>query len=299
MDIRFDGKVAVITGAGNGLGRCYALEFARRGAMVVVNDFGGSTSGEGQSTTPAQAVVDEITAWGGKAVANFGNVAEEESAVGIIETALKTFGTVDILVNNAGILRDRSFTKMTAADFDNVVKVHLYGSYYVSQAAFPVMRDKGYGRIVMTASAAGLYGNYGQTNYSSAKLGIIGLMNSLKEEGKKCDIMVNTVSPLAGSRLGANIFSPEIESILKQEYVAAAVLYLCSDQCQTTGRIISAGAGVYARNQILESRGVNFGQAGPVITPEIFASKYDEICDMKESRGFENGTEALAGWLKK
>jgi NAD(P)-dependent dehydrogenase (short-subunit alcohol dehydrogenase family) len=231
-------------------------------------------------------------------VADFGNVAEEKSAVGIIETALKTFGTVDVLVNNAGILRDKSFVKMTGQDFDDVIKVHLYGSYFVSRAAFPVMKAKGYGRIAMTTSVAGLYGNYGQANYSAAKLGIVGLMNSLKEEGKKSGIMVNTVAPLAASRLASGTFPKELEALLKPEHVAAAVLYLCSDYCQATGRVISTGAGIYARDQILESRGVNFGQTGSAVTPEMFASKFDEICDMSEPRGFENGTEAIIGLLK-
>ena len=201
-EIRFDQRVAIVTGAGGGLGRVYALEFAKRGAKVVVNDLGGARDGSGEgSQSPAQKVVEEIRAQGGEAVANYDTVATPEGGERIVKAALDAFGTVDILINNAGILRDKSLLKMEPETWQAVLDVHLNGAYHVTKPAFAVMKEKGYGRIVLTTSAAGLYGNFGQTNYSSAKMGLVGFMNTLKLEGAKYNIKVNTIAPMAAYRL--------------------------------------------------------------------------------------------------
>jgi NAD(P)-dependent dehydrogenase (short-subunit alcohol dehydrogenase family) len=224
-EIRFDDQVAVITGAGGGLGRVYALELAKRGAKIVVNDLGGSRDGSGGgSSTPAEKVVAEIKALGGEAVANYDNVATPEGGENIIKTAVDAFGKIDILINNAGILRDKSFIKMEPDNWKAVLDVHLAGAYHVSRPAFKVMRENGFGRIIMTTSAAGLYGNFGQTNYSSAKMGLVGLMNTLKLEGKKYNIKVNTVAPIAASRLTEDIMPPELFGKMKPEFVSPLVL---------------------------------------------------------------------------
>jgi len=273
MNIGFDDKVAIVTGAGNGLGRCYAIELARRGALVVVNDW---------DSPAALEVVEEIRSWGGSAVADFNSVAEESSSASIVKTALDTYGKVDILVNNAGILMDKRFSKMTAEDFDQVIKVHLYGSYFLTRAAFPLMREQGFGRIVMTTSTAGLYGNFGQANYGAAKLGIVGLMGALRDEGSRYNVLINTVAPLAATRMTIGTFPPEILAHMRTEHVAALVLYLCSEVCITTGQVISAGTGFYARDAMMEGRGYRFENAA-VITPEMIAAKYEVITDLSEA----------------
>ncbi len=298
MNIRFENKVVVITGAGRGLGKCYALEFARRGAKVVVNDLGTSDKGDGASGQSALEVVKLITNSGGEAVADFNNVADEEKAKNIIQTAVDNFGTVDILINNAGIIRDRSFGNMSKEDYDFVLKVHLYGTYFTTKAAFPVMKKNNHGRIIMTTSVAGLYGNFGQANYGSAKLGIVGLMNVLKEEGKRYNICINTIAPIADSRMGKDVLSPQISTEIKPEYVAAAVLYLCSDRCRDSGEIISAGGGYYSRVQIVEGEGFCF-ERGKVVTPEMIEEKYDIITDMSKSKQYENAMEAVTTMLRK
>jgi NAD(P)-dependent dehydrogenase (short-subunit alcohol dehydrogenase family) len=292
MDIRFDDKVAVITGAGRGLGRDYAMFLASRGAKVVVNDLGGAEDGKGYSEGPAQKVVDEIEAAGGTAVADFNSVAEPESARATVKTAMDRFGRVDILINNAGILRDKTFLKMSLADYEFVVKVHLLGTVYVTKAAFPVMRQNGYGRIVLATSTSGLYGTYGQTNYGAAKSGIVGFMQALKLEGEKYDIKVNTIAPLATSRLGMGIFPEEIMEMIKPGFVTAAVAFLCSAQCSASGDIICAGGGHYAKARMVESEGFRFNP-NETVTPEMFAEKYTEITDMKGARGFDSGAEAV------
>lgn len=298
MSIRFNNKVVVITGAARGLGKCYALEFARRGAKVVVNDLGTSEHGDGFSRKSALDVVELIKVSGGEAVADYNSVADEDSAKNIIRTAVDNYGTVDILVNNAGILRDRSIDKMSAEDFDLVLKVHLYGSYYTTKAAFPIMKEKKYGRIIMTTSVAGLYGNFGQANYGSSKLGIVGLMSVFKEEGKKYNICANTIAPLADSRLGKGILSPEILERIKPEYVSAAVLFLCSDRCTDSGYIVSAGGGYFSRVQIVEGQGYCFA-SDQKVTPEMFEDKHNEITDMSKSKNYENATEAVMTMLRK
>ncbi|MFZ5572768.1 MAG: SDR family NAD(P)-dependent oxidoreductase [Thermodesulfobacteriota bacterium] len=276
--INFEGRVAVITGAGGGLGRVYALELAKRGAKVVVNDLGGSRDGSGTgSATPAQQVVSEIEALGGKAVANYDNVATPEGGENIIKTALEAFGRVDILINNAGILRDKSFLKQDPQNWQAVLDVHLNGAYHVTKPAFIAMKEQGYGRIIMTTSAAGLYGNFGQTNYSAAKMGLIGLMNTLKLEGAKYDIKVNTIAPLAASRLTEDIMPPEVFAKMKPEYVAPMVVYLCSEACKETGRIYNAGMGYFNRAAIMTGPAVQLGDAGQLPTPEMIHENFDKI----------------------
>ncbi len=225
-DLRFDGKVVIVTGAGNGLGRSHALALGARGAKVVVNDLGGSHTGDGKSATAADKVVSEIKAAGGQAVANYDSVEDGDA---IIKTAVDAFGRVDVLINNAGILRDVSFQKMTEADWDLVYRVHVRGAFKTSFAAWPVMREQKYGRIIFTASAAGIYGNFGQANYSMAKLGLVGLGNTLAIEGKKNNVIVNTIAPIAGSRMTETVLPPDLLEALKVEYVTALVVKLCHE----------------------------------------------------------------------
>ena len=282
--IRFDDQVAVVTGAGAGLGKVYALELARRGARVVVNDLGGARDGSGASTTPAQAVVDEIKAAGGDAVANFDNVATREGGESIVQTALDTFGRIDILINNAGILRDKSFTKMDPDNWHAVLDVHLNGAFNVTRPAFKEMKEKGYGRIVFTTSAAGLYGNFGQTNYSSAKLALVGFMNSLKLEGAKYDVKVNTVAPLAASRLTEDILPPDLFEKMKPEYVAPMTLLLCAKECPDTGRVFNVGMGCFNRAAIVTGPGTVVGTSIP--EPEAIHQAMEEISSMEDAVPF-------------
>jgi NAD(P)-dependent dehydrogenase (short-subunit alcohol dehydrogenase family)/acyl dehydratase len=284
-EIRFDGRVAVITGAGGGLGRVYALELARRGAKIVVNDLGGARDGAGEgSTTPARKVVEEIKAAGGEAVANFDNVATPEGGERIVKSALDAFGTVDILINNAGILRDKSLLKMDPETWQAVLDVHLRGAYHVTRPAFAVMKEKGYGRIVMTTSAAGLYGNFGQTNYSSVKMALIGLMNTLKLEGAKYDIKVNTVAPIAASRLMADVIPPDFLEKMKPEFVSPLVLFLCSEQCPATGRIYNAGVGFYNRAAVMTSPGTVIGDGKRIPTVEEVGAAWEKIMSLNGAR---------------
>jgi NAD(P)-dependent dehydrogenase (short-subunit alcohol dehydrogenase family)/acyl dehydratase/putative sterol carrier protein len=284
--IRFDGRVAVITGAGAGLGRVYALELARRGAKVVVNDLGSARDGSGQgSSAPADQVVRDIQALGGQAVANYDNVATPEGGRAIIQTALDAFGTVDILINNAGILRDKSILKMEPENWQAVMDVHLNGAYHVSRPAFEVMKEKGYGRILMTTSAAGLYGNFGQTNYAAAKMGLVGLMNTLKLEGEKYSILVNTIAPLAASRLTEDVTPPELFLKMKPEFVAPLALYLCSEQCNVSGSIYNAGMGFFNRAAVVTGPGLTLGSA------KIFPTLEDIIANIDAISTIEGGKE--------
>jgi NAD(P)-dependent dehydrogenase (short-subunit alcohol dehydrogenase family)/acyl dehydratase/putative sterol carrier protein len=285
-EIRFDGKVAVITGAGAGLGRIYALELARRGAKVVVNDLGGARDGSGEgSPTPAQKVVNEITALGGEAVANYDNVATVEGGENIIMTALESFGTVDILINNAGILRDKSFFKMEPENWQAVLDVHLHGAFNVTRPAFKVMKQNGYGRILMTTSAAGLYGNFGQTNYSAAKMALVGFMNTLKIEGDKYGIKVNTVAPIAASRLTEDILPPALMEKSNPGFVAPLVLYLSSDRCPVSGNIYNAGMGFFNRAAVVTGPGtVLGGQAVP--TPEDLLKQWDKVTTLEGGKEY-------------
>ena len=295
-EIRFDGRVAVITGAGGGLGRAYALELATRGAKVVVNDFGGARDGEGQgSASPADQVVREIKNLGGEAVASYDSVATPEGGENIIKTALDTFGRVDILINNAGILRDKGILKMEPENWKVVLDVHLNGAYHVTRPAFAAMREKGYGRIIMTTSAAGLYGNFGQTNYSAAKMGLVGFMNTLKLEGGKYNIKVNTVAPIAASRLTADILPPDLLDKMKPEFVAPMVLYLCSEACPVSGKIYNAGMGFYNRAAVMTSPGMVIGDGQSVPTVEDVSDNWEKILSLKNAREYEQLNDLVLG----
>ena len=280
-EIRFDGRSAIVTGAGAGLGRAYALDLARRGASVVVNDLGGSRDGGGSgSASPADRVVAEIQAAGGRAVANYDNVATAEGGANIVKTALDAFGSVDILINNAGILRDKSFVKMEPENWQAVLDVHLKGAYNVTRPAFAAMKENGYGRIVMTTSAAGLYGNFGQSNYAAAKMGLVGLMNTLKIEGAKYDIRVNTVAPIAASRLTEDVMPPELFEKSKPEFVAPLVLYLCSDRCPVSGNIYNAGMGFFNRAAVVTGPGRVLVKEGKEPSPETVMANIESISDL-------------------
>ena len=286
-EIRFDDQVAIVTGAGAGLGRVYALELAKRGARVVINDFGGARDGAGDgSQSPADQVVAEIKALGGQAVASYDNVALAEGGENIVKTALDAFGTVDILINNAGILRDKSFVKMAPENWHAVLNVHLTGAYNVTRPAFAVMREKGYGRIVMTTSAAGLYGNFGQTNYTAAKLALVGFMNTLKLEGKKYNVKVNTIAPVAASRLTEDVLPPDFLEKLKPEFVAPMTLFLCSEKCPVTGCIYNAGMGFYNRAAIVTGPGTVVGDGSEIPAVEAIESHLDKISNLKNGKEY-------------
>ncbi|MGD9289408.1 MAG: SDR family NAD(P)-dependent oxidoreductase [Desulfobacterales bacterium] len=298
MEIRFDDRVAIVTGAGAGLGRIYALELARRGAKVVVNDLGGARDGSGQgSTNPADQVVAEIKALGGEAEANYDSVATADGGKNIVKCALDTFGTVDILINNAGILRDKSFLKMEPDNWQVVLDVHLNGAYYVSRPAFAVMKEKGYGRILMTTSAAGLYGNFGQTNYTAAKMGLVGLMNTLKLEGQKYDIKVNTIAPVAASRLTEDILPPDFLDKLKPELVAPMALFLVSEQCPVSGNIYNAGMGSFNRAAMVTGSGAVVGDGQQPPAAEQLLHQWDSITSLKNAREYPNLNEQIGDLL--
>jgi len=285
-EIRYDGRVAIITGAGSGLGRAYALLLASKGAKVVVNDLGGTVDGTGSGNAAAEIVCNEIKEAGGEAVPNFNSVAEWDEAGNIIKTATDAFGKVDILINNAGILRDKSIIKMDPADWEIIQKVHLWGTFWCTKAAFPIMREQSYGRIISTASAAGLYGNFGQTNYGAAKLGIAGLMNTCEHEGAKYNILANTIVPIAGTRLTASVMPPNVLEKLKPDYVAPMVAWLSSEQCTVSGKMMTAGAGYFSRAAIMEGPGVFF-DADKEVTVDMIAEKIDQIMDMTGAIEYE------------
>jgi NAD(P)-dependent dehydrogenase (short-subunit alcohol dehydrogenase family) len=271
-DLGFDGKVAVITGAGGGLGRSHALELARRGALVVINDLGGAIDGTGSGTTAAQAVVDEIKDAGGEAIANYDSVATPEGGQNIIKTAVDTFGRIDIVINNAGILRDTSFKNMTPEQLEPVLDVHLKGAFHVTQPAWSHMRDQGYGRIITTASGAGIFGNFGQTNYGAAKMGLVGLTRVLAIEGAKYNIKANAIAPVAKTRMTDSILGPLADK-LQPEYVTPIVTFLAHEDCPVTGEVYSVGGGRVARIFI----GVTPGIVDPDLTAEVVRDRFDEI----------------------
>jgi len=278
-EIRFDDKVVVITGAGAGLGRSHALAFASRGAKVVVNDLGGSATGEGKGSNAADTVVEEIKAAGGEAVANYESVENGEA---IIKTAIDNYGRVDVVVNNAGILRDSSFKKMTDQDWDLIYKVHVLGAYKVTKAAWPYMLEQGYGRIVNTASAAGLYGNFGQANYSMAKIGMVGFTQTLAIEGAKNNVIANVIAPVAGSRMTETILPPELVAALKPEYITPLVMKLCSEKNEETGSIFEVGAGWISKLRWERTKGVGFDISNG-LSPEAVEESWDQITDFENA----------------
>jgi NAD(P)-dependent dehydrogenase (short-subunit alcohol dehydrogenase family) len=273
-DLGFDGKVAIVTGAGGGLGRSHVLELARRGALVVVNDLGGSVDGTGSSTTAAQAVVDEVKAAGGEAVANYDSVATPEGGRAIVQTALDTYGRIDIVVNNAGILRDASFKNMDADKVGSVLDVHLKGAFNVTQPAWEHMRTQSYGRIVNTSSGAGLFGNFGQTNYGAAKMGLVGLTRVLAVEGAKYNIKVNAIAPLAKTRMTEDILGPVAEKV-QPEQITPVVAYLVHEDVPVTGEVYSVGGGRVARVFV----GLTPGIVDPALTAEAVRDRFAEIRD--------------------
>ncbi len=297
-EIRFDGKVAIVTGAGAGLGRIYALELAKRGAKLVINDLGGSRDGAGGSQAAADTVVEEIKALGGEAVASYDSVATPEGGAAIVQKAVESFGRVDIVINNAGILRDRTLAKMEPSEWAAIRSVHLDGAFNVTKPAFIKMREQGYGRIIVTTSAAGLYGNFGQTNYSAAKMGLAGLMNTLKLEGEKYNIKINAVAPVAATRLTEDVLPPDLFEKLKPEYVAPLVLYLCADSCSETGMIFNAGIGCYNRAAMVTGPGAIVGDGVTPPTPEQIQQNWDAINDMTAASESYNATVALGAMLE-
>lgn len=276
------GRVAVITGAGGGLGRAHALLFAKHGAKVVVNDLGGSFDGSGKGSAAADKVVDEIKAAGGEAVANYDSVSTPEGGEGIVKSAIDAFGQIDILVNNAGILRDKSFTKMTDQDWDLVFAVHVKGAYYCTKAAWGPMREAGYGRIIMTSSASGIYGNFGQSNYSAAKMGVVGFGQTLALEGEKYNVKTNIIAPIAASRMTESLMPPPILEKLRPECVAPLVVYLCSDHANVNGEVYEVGAGAVSRIEWLRSKGVALNPDEPLGVEEI-AANWEQINDMTDA----------------
>jgi NAD(P)-dependent dehydrogenase (short-subunit alcohol dehydrogenase family) len=274
-DISFDGRVAIVTGAGGGLGRTYALDIASRGGAVVVNDLGGSVDGQGGSDSAAQKVVDEIKAKGGEAVANHSSVATKEGGEAIVASAVDAFGKVDVVVNNAGILRDKSFVKLGVEDLDLVLDVHLRGAFFVSQPAFKVMKDNGYGRFIFTASNSGVFGNFGQSNYGAAKNGLVGLSNVLAVEGAKNGILSNVICPVARTRMTEELLGAAADA-LDPELVTPMVVYLASEACTFTHETFSAAAGRYARIFTGLAPGW-FAGKGVSVSAEDIASHIDQI----------------------
>ena len=278
MSLDFSDKVVIVTGAGGGLGRCHALDFARRGAKVVVNDLGGSVDGSGGSSEAAEAVVAEIKAAGGEAISNGSSVTDDAGVDNMVKQAMDAYGRIDVLVNNAGVLRDKSFAKMEIDDFTFVVDVHLFGTMKPTKAVWPIMKEQGYGRIMVTSSSSGLYGNFGQANYGAAKLGVVGFINTLKLEGQKDNIHVNALAPVAWTRMTANLMPAEMEDALKPELVTPAVVFMCSENAPT-GKIICAGAGAFAAAQIVETRGMYLGSEP---TAEQVADNWEQISKLDD-----------------
>ena len=288
MTIRLDGQVAIVTGAGQGLGRSHALALASRGAKLVINDLGGSRDGTGQSSEAAESVVAEIVAAGGEAIANGANVADLEQVDEMVSQTIDQWGRVDILVNNAGILRDKSFAKMTTEDFRSVIDVHLFGSFNCTKAVWGIMREQHYGRVVFTTSSSGLYGNFGQANYAAAKMGVIGLMNTLHLEGMKYNIRVNSLAPAAGTRMTEDIFPKELYDMFAPESVSPGIVFLCGPDAPSRVTL-AAGAGSFSVSRVFETTGVNFKPADN--TPEAITDAWPAISDTEGQQELQTGGE--------
>jgi NAD(P)-dependent dehydrogenase (short-subunit alcohol dehydrogenase family) len=296
MTIRFDNRVAIITGAGNGLGREHAMQIAARGGKVVVNDFGGAQDGTGGSSEPAERVVEEIVAAGGEAIAHGANVANADQVGDMVDKAMAKWGRIDILVNNAGILRDRAFGKMTMDDWNAVMAVHVTGSTTCTMAVWPHMKAANYGRIVMTSSSSGLYGNFGQSNYAAAKMAVVGLMNVLHIEGAKNDIRVNTLAPGAATRMTEELLPPAAVALMKVEQVTAGLLYLVSEDAPSRA-ILDATAGGFARTYIMETEGIHL--APEECTPEQVAAHWDAISDQAGQHHYETSGPQIMKFVGK
>ena len=296
MSINFEGRVAIVTGAGNGLGRSHALALAERGAKVVVNDLGGARDGTGASSDAAMEVVSMIEAAGGEAFAHGANVANFDEVQDMVAQAMEKWGRVDILINNAGILRDKSFSKMDLADFKLVMDVHLMGSVNCSKAVWEIMRGQNYGRIVMTTSSSGMYGNFGQSNYGAAKMAVLGFMNTLVLEGGKNNIHINALAPTAGTRMTEDLMPPEMLALLTAESVTAAALVLC-DESAPTKNILCAGAGGYAKASMYETDGIFLAQDEQ--SPEFIVAAWDEISDPSNHQALESGGKQTEKFLMK
>ncbi len=294
MSIRFDDRVAIVTGAGNGLGRTHALGLAARGAKVVVNDLGGARDGTGGSLSAAETVVAEIKAAGGEAMANGANVTNAGEVAAMVKQAMDAWGRVDILVNNAGILRDKTFLKMELADFQMVIDVHLMGSVNCTKAVWEIMREQGYGRIAMTTSSSGLYGNFGQANYGAAKLGLVGFMNTLHLEGAKYDIRVNALSPVAGTRMTEDLMPQEVLDVMTPESVSAGLIYLVSEDGPRR-TILAAGAGGFACARITETQGIYLKPDEQ--TPENVAANWDTITNADGAEEYTMGGQQSMKFL--
>jgi NAD(P)-dependent dehydrogenase (short-subunit alcohol dehydrogenase family) len=287
MTIDFKGKVAIVTGAGGGLGKSHALELARRGAKVVVNDLGGSVDGSGGSSDSADQVVREILKLGGEAISNGSSVTDDKGIKLMIDQTISEYGRIDILINNAGILIDKSFSKMEISDFEKVLSVHLIGSVKATKSVWEIMKEQNYGRIIVTSSSSGLYGNFGQTNYGAAKLGLVGFMNTLKLEGQKYNVHCNALTPVAYTRMTSNLMPPEAKKLLTPESVTPAVIYLASENAPN-GIILCAGAGVYSVSKIMESDGLSLGLGA---TAEDIVKNWDKISDFSNAKPFSMGGE--------
>ena len=296
MNVEFKGRVAIVTGAGNGLGRSHALELAKRGAKVVINDLGGARDGSGGSSDAAKAVVAEIEAAGGEAIAHGANVANFEEVQDMVAQTMAKGGRVDILINNAGILRDKSFAKMDLADFRLVMDVHVMGSVNCTKAVWEIMREQNYGRIVMTTSSSGMYGNFGQTNYGAAKMAVIGFMNTLVLEGQKNDIRVNCLAPTAGTRMTEDIMPPEICAMLQPEAVTAGALTLCHEEAPNR-MILCAGAGGYASTRLFDTDGIFIPQSQQ--SPEDVLAQWYGVCDISNQAELPSGLKQSEKFLTK
>ena len=287
MTIDFKDKVAIVTGAGGGLGRSHALELSKRGAKVVVNDLGGSVDGSGGSSDAAEKVVKEIISSGGQAISNGSSVTDDNGVKLMIDQTIDEYGRIDILINNAGILIDKSFSKMELNDFEKVLNVHLMGTVKPTKAVWEIMKEQNYGRILVTSSSSGLYGNFGQTNYGAAKLGLVGFMNTLKLEGQKYNVHVNALTPVAYTRMTANLMPPEAENLLTPESVTPAAIYLVSDTAPN-GIILCAGAGVYSVSKIMESDGLSLGLSA---TAEDIENNWEKISNFDQAKSYNMGGE--------
>jgi len=285
--ISLEGKVAIVTGAGGGIGKLYALDLASRGAKVVVNDLGGAVDGSGSSQSAADMVVDEIKAAGGEAVANYDSVSTMAGGANIVKTAVDNYGTVDVVINNAGILRDRSFLKMTEEEWDQVLAVHLKGAFCVTQPALKIMKEKNYGRIIFTTSTSGLYGNFGQTNYGAAKMGLVGIMNTLKLEMGKYNIKVNTVAPNADSRMTEGLVPEDYAKKIKPKFNVPLVTYLCSEDCTESGMTFTMSAGWFARTAVVSGEGVCLGDTERDVTAEEVHENLEKIKSLDNAQPYD------------